>query len=684
MKAGHRAGLQAADHRMAMLEDCCKYAVAALKELHQMDLASKDAQVNEARALIQTKDDELDQAIRDAAKERREIKAMAEAEQHNLIKASKINRDAWSKEKEAMKHQMRRMNLDFEDALRAQKADIERLTKQKRSLKTASTLLFNALKGSPGMQQIQKVISDSEAMRDDLAKMQNKNKILAEKNENILEYIQRDRDHYEVQLKKEKDAQMHAYEVEKKVIELEDKLCLREELIRDLGKQVGASNNSQVLDQQHLDPSPSAIDAVNKALAENDQLRDRIESVLKEKAELQSEFNKLDTEDFSLLLKLDEAEARVHTLERENKVLRDLRTRSDEELNFLRNAIQKDGCLTVYDRADFGQHLCELTENNQALTKNVFDLTNEVNTYCETMRHARDKMDSEVKKANHVAEHYFTAYYDEAVPKVERLLEETRGLKIELGREVHVQEPVQHNPVADRAFLRCALEDGLAGVDPSLIPAECRESDFRADCIPATIDALRVLRPLGWIPVHDLDKVWLRPLHKPFTDGDAENRLLQAQGQMNSTRADMGSRPSEGTLYANSCDHRYTNANTEAPKDTPARKSTAPRPNDLVTARPSTLVQRRAPSQIPRPQPAAKPNMVAKVTKRPMCHAPAPKPVRQAARLTAPTAAYEALQAPPYRSFWNKKYNMPWEKYNQLEDDNKVDWVQFYVAKEDR
>jgi hypothetical protein len=84
--------------------------------------------------------------------------------------------------------------------------------------------------------------------------------------------------------------------------------------------------------------------------------------------------------------------------------------------------------------------------------------------------------------------------------------------------------------VSDRSALRYAADETLKGVDTALIPAEYYEPGFKAGWIPATIDGLHFLRPLGWIPVLELEKVWLTPMYKPFTEEDAVYRL-EAQGQ---------------------------------------------------------------------------------------------------------------------------------------------------------
>ncbi|KAF1850830.1 uncharacterized protein K460DRAFT_302281, partial [Cucurbitaria berberidis CBS 394.84] len=517
MDQEHQAQLQTKDRQLSKLENNHERAVAVLEDTHQKQLASREAEIDEAKALFQKKDEEMDQAG---------------TEQRKLTKAAKINRDAWSEEKTSMKHRITQMNHDYRDSLQAQKDEIERLTNCKRRLEIENALMSKAnQRHPPDMEQVQEAIAESQSARKELETARTRYMVIAEKNENILETMQQERDHWQLQLKKEKDAQIQAYELQQQVIELEDRLGFRNDLIRDLGEQIEVLKRSQVLDQQHLDGPTSGFDASYKAASDNDALRDQIKSILNEQAELQRELAKFDTENLSLSMKIEYAEEQLHASEKENKDLKHAHATMIKEIKFLRNAIKRDGNLTVDDKANLGQHLCELTEQNQALTEEVSGLADDLKAAREYNKAVHDKADSEIQKAQKATDFYYTAYYDEAVSKVERLLEEVRSLNMELGRDVHVQERVERNKVvADRAALRYACDLTMRGVDTAMIPAEYYEPGFRPGWIPATYDALRVLRPLGWIPVHELEKVYLAPMYKPFTEEDVAYRL-EAQEQ---------------------------------------------------------------------------------------------------------------------------------------------------------
>jgi len=117
-------------------------------------------------------------------------------------------------------------------------------------------------------------------------------------------------------------------------------------------------------------------------------------------------------------------------------------------------------------------------------------------------------------------------YYDEAVPKVEALYEEIYQLSAELGRDIRPKEqPMRNQRVSDRAALRFACKFTLQGVDSENIPDEYYEPGFVSERVAATADALRVLRPLGWKPVDEGGKVWLKPTFRPLTEADAAAQL---------------------------------------------------------------------------------------------------------------------------------------------------------------
>ncbi|CAO2649648.1 Nn.00g070330.m01.CDS01 [Neocucurbitaria sp. VM-36] len=686
MTVEYRAQLQAKDRQLAELRNNHECEIAVLEKAHHEELASKAVEIQEAKALLQEKDEELNQAIRDGAKERRDIKAKLGEEKRELTKAAKINRNAWSKEKESLDERIKQMDTDARDSLQAQKDEIVRLTQRKRHLEIENALLSNRNQGcQPGMEQVQEAIATLQETRKELEATQRQKTIAFEKIENILESQQQQQDRFSAEVKKEQKAQILAYELQKKVTELQEKLNLRDDVIRMLKPQTEESQRSQASDQRYLAASSDEANVVCVAILENDMICAELESAREETAGKQREIAKLDAENLGLSLSYDVIDGQLHASKEEIRLLQNAHATSEEELEFLRLAIEQQGNLTVDDKADLRQHLRELTGKNQALTKKEATLTSDLKSAHERLEVIHDKCDSEETKISKERDYWFSLYFHEAVPKTESLYEEIRALHKEQGRDVQVQERVERNVVvADRAALRTACRFTLQGVDTNLIPAEYYEPGFVGGWIEATHDALRVLRPLGWAPVSELGKVFLAPMYKPFTEKDVEyRREAQEQTARKEHRARMGYPPPEGMSTTSVSDDKRTDNETEAHNASPLRDQTTPRPSIPIRA---AQKQHVPASQAVKNNHRSKSSAIVntKAATGQLKQGTALKPKPQAAQRLAPVPTYETPRAPPYRSFWAIEYKFTREQYDELDEDVKVDWINAHIAEQDR
>ncbi|KAJ4367183.1 hypothetical protein N0V83_007713 [Neocucurbitaria cava] len=677
-KAEHRAQLQIKDQKLSKLKNHHECAVAVLETVHKEELARKAAATSEALALIRKKDEQLEQTIREGAKDRRDIEAKLGEEKRELIKDAKINRSVWLEKKAFLTEQMERMDDDFRDSLQAQTDEIKRLTECNRRLQAENILLHNMTQGRPiSAQEVQEATEVLQQMREELRLTRRREQIANEKIENTLKSMQQQRDVFDSELKKEQEAQVLANGLQKTVAELEEKLKRRNDLLWELKMPTEQLERSQPANHLLLAAATHEANALYKATFENDTMRAELRQAQKEKMEQRSELAKLDAESFELTAQLEAVEKDLNVTKDENKVLRNTRATSDRQSKLLLIALEQGGYLTGNDRAIITQDLVALTRDNQALVTREAVLHDELNSAREQIQVAKDKCDSEVHKIRHWQNYWFSAYHDEAVGKTARLYEEIRELNKELGREVHVEEHLERNVVSERAILRYACLYTLQGVDTSLIPAEYYEPGF-VGCelgpIEATYDALRVLRPLGWVPLHRLGKVYLAPMYKPFTEEDAVYRL-QAQEQ-EAHRTKIAFPAPKSMLNAKVFVEERADNITEAQKAMPLIFPNAPLPSIPVRTQPVAFKQHIAPST-----PA---DANAKAAKGLAKQAAPLKAKPQAARRLAPVPAYEAPQAPPYRSFWQKKYDFTREQYNELDEDIKVDWINATIAPEDR
>lgn len=349
--------------------------------------------------------------------------------------------------------------------------------------------------------------------------MRRKNTILTEKVENTLEAMQQERDHWNSQHQKEKVAQGQVRQLRIDVADLEERLAQRDERIHDLGEELCTKG-------AHSGVDCGRLGALERAVADIDDLQARVRTLQEEKVEVQREANKVDDEALKVAMEIGTKDAELHTLRINNSAIIQAHKVSEQEFEYLRCAVQ--GCkggLSPEERVSLASHLRDLTAKIQQMSGEMSSMMTELEELRTHKHLIEDKAQHNVDRAKTEANFYLNAYYDFAVNKVE-------NLQAELGKKAGTlpsgpRGRPERNPVdADRAALRAACEVGtMRGISSSRIPPEYNEPGFRPGRIAATMDALRVLRPMGWEAVNALEKVWLQPLYTPFTEEDAAAHL---------------------------------------------------------------------------------------------------------------------------------------------------------------
>jgi hypothetical protein len=377
------------------------------------------------------------------------------------------------------------------------------------------------------------------------------------------------------------------------VDELGEKLARRDELPRNLDVEVDSeySRSRNGLGQQH----GTHAGTLDQVVSENDELHDKIKAVLEEKAEVQNKFNKLD-------------DVNLEKLRREESVemgfLRKYRTASETELEFLTNAYQNSNHFSTEDEVRLRDHLRKTTIQIQNVTEQASSMQEELTQHRDFIKKVQDQADIEVNRATKDAEFWQIGYWSEAVPKVETMYAEIVKLNAELGRDIVPKEQtVRNQRVADRSALREACAQTLRGVDSNNFPAEYYEPGFVPGWMPATADAMRVLRPLGWVPVYKSGKVWLQPMYKPFTEEDAAARIQaqelkdEEEGRAQQTLGDI-------PLVLPHADRTVSGAGGIKQTMNAASPSHVPAPSGLPLA---IKARRHAPAQAPPAKPSPAP-----------------------------------------------------------------------------
>lgn len=282
-------------------------------------------------------------------------------------------------------------------------------------------------------------------------------------------------------------------------------------------------------------------------------------------------------------------EAELNKLKDSHKILQYTFAAAEQEKDFLRTAIQEgQGGLTQEQRVGLVTYLERLTDENSALANEMKEVMEERDELRKNKEKVERKAQIDVDKALKLYNHTEVAFWDYAVPKVDKLQQE---LDLKNGKVPPEEQPrPERNPrAADRFALRCAIDmhrGTLRGVNSSRIPSVYYEPGFRPGLISAGLDALRVLRPLGWEAVYNLEKTYLQPLYKPFLEEDAVKYLDEQERQLVQEAAafgemhDMHSQLPQSEPVSSSR-HTQSRQTTEAPP-VPAYESWFARYNDLT------------------------------------------------------------------------------------------------------
>ncbi|RAR14329.1 hypothetical protein DDE83_002279 [Stemphylium lycopersici] len=609
-------------------------------EQHRNTIEAKD---QEQAKLIAGHKAELEAMTQEAVQTQQELETKHREEMRVQIKSSKANRTAWEEARKAMEVKVLQMDLDYRDARQADEGEITHLTENKRHIEADNRMLtsvLNNVRGDALNQEIRRVCHNTEERQKELEKTRTQLKISRQNIENILEAMQQERDHWTAHREKETEAQAQVYDLSKQVLELQEKLTLRDNLLC-------AKTETEIASR-----SPG-VGSLSSIALSNDELREELKVTQKENDELRAKASKVDNDNFDLCLKVDTVEEQLHEVSGSLKVLRQKQEVLVKDREFLFNAVNQHQGLTLEDRTTLQQHLRETTHCNQQLKENGHELRKELAEVQNYIRTVHDKAQDKIDETEKCAKFWLSMYWDEAVPRVEALLKEIADLKKELGREpVQIQERLERNVVvADRNALRVACEVSLRGVDSSLVPTECYEPGFHGGAVPATYDALRVLRPFGWVPLVELEKVWLVPMYKPYTEEDAAYRLeAQEQAARKAHREQMCYPPPPGTLvpYQRRGDH------AEAHRGTLVGGSLAPsNPFRNVNAMNTRSTPGFAPTQA---------RAISRV------------PKAQAAQRKPPKVSSQEADAPPYQSSWlQMRSELTREAYDDMDTDLKLD-----------
>ncbi|KAH4068009.1 hypothetical protein HBI67_099290 [Parastagonospora nodorum] len=642
-----QAQLKMNDQEKAKLQDSHRCAIAVLQDSHKKDLAKKIVEVEQALSLFTLKQEALKST-------KRELLRVAEV--------ADSNRKVWAQEKQDFEFRAEVSDASALDTIGANESEIMRLTERNRILEDEVQLL--SFPDRAHSKEVLNAITNSAAIRKEIAEERRELMVAKEKLENTLESIHTDREIFGADQKKETEARVHAHELKRQVDTLQQKLVLREDAIRGMELRKVPSD----LDRKDVLGSNLGM----MVFVENDSLQTQLKGLEQEKQEVQTKYNKLDDENLDLLIRISDIEKLANDDKTELEVLRAYKAFAEKELEVVPGVWKQKGSAVSKDSDELRRYLRDTTGQIQLLSQQAIEMGAELDEKRECITRVEDEADTKCRKFADETDFWTGLYFDEAVPHVERLYGEIKALNIELGRYVEPKERhVRNKRVEERAVLRNACKYTMKGVDTAKIPAEYYEPGFVPGVVAATYDAMRFLRPRGWIPLYNRDKVYYQPMYKPFTEEDAAARL-EAQQQKEKEKQDRVAQEMLGAIIGmyprSSCS--INDANISSARK---NKPTQDRPTPPCEVAPSS---RLVPRQILDRPIANKPltGPAFSVMKRPNMQAKKGRYVEQ-----PPSTPAYAVNGPPWESRYADFQGMTEEDYEEMDPGVKQYFVDGYL-----
>ena len=274
-------------------QDC---AISVLESVHQEELAAKNDEVKQVKAIVEEKDAELEAVTQKAAIEQREIESKTNDEKRELLSATKVCREASTKDKEAAEAKLKRVEADAKDALTKNESTIHRVvSKNIRLEKEKAHALRLPKQRLPTQDDLWQVCNAATADQEEAKKLRAELKRTQDMNENLLDKIQQMEGHYTGHQKREQNARIEADDLQRKCYDLEENLDRQKQQTRDVTKQLEQVQAGAVPAGTHC----AALDALD---LENEQLRALYEAEQVAKSEVQERADQLDNELTSSLI----------------------------------------------------------------------------------------------------------------------------------------------------------------------------------------------------------------------------------------------------------------------------------------------------------------------------------------------------------------------------------------------
>jgi hypothetical protein len=370
----------------------------------------------------------------------------------------------------------------------------------------------------PDAEGLQEIIDDNYAGLKEEKDLRAQVKQMRELIENLLDKIQQMEGHYTKHQNAEQDARLEANYLQNQVFDRDDKIALLAKQIRDAARQWEQRNMVNGSTNTHF----AGLDAIE---CQVEGLLKALHAECAAKTEVQKCADKYDAEALSVSIELGVTEVELVEAKIKIGLLQKTNRATEQELEYLRVALQqnndrgsvlKDGQAPRVWNSQAADEYKATIEENAHLKRELEELR-------KTHENIVDKHDSEVRKWKNTSEAWYGYYYNEAVATTVRLHDQIHELKAEKGETHWIESEQPRNPrVADGNAWRCA--------DLHM------NNEYE---ISATYEALRELRPHGYLPHAIARKVWLKREFVPLSEEEAAGRIeIQAiWARLDRTRA---------------------------------------------------------------------------------------------------------------------------------------------------
>jgi hypothetical protein len=542
MEAEHTEELESAKKEIATSKRAQLTAEAESQVLREMSEAKfmEAAQVKKEMELKETlwvekswdlvkqHKQELEKAQEQCAKEKLE-----------LMQAAQNNRYALEKEVVSLGLLADAYRSETQDVAHRHKVQIEELTSEKMVLIQQVDMLQSALEEKmitlPALNNINAQIFN---LFSELQTVKKNRAVLLRDNEGLLDNAHKDQDHINKVWTDWRNELAKSSSLASKVAELTAIVKDKHEVICGLIKTkeqitflAGSESTTSEIDRKAVyDIRSQEFDDVARAHSRRNEILDALKVKQVEYQALEEKTSKVENENFRLLCNDDDHVTRfIEAKQRCEAVEGDLEE-VEEERDFLRRRLE--GSADAKGKA-IAAFVSKLQASNYELRNERWRFQ-EAQEQCEAaVRDKIKKLEKRVRSAEDEADRCSSAYYHEALTTTKRLHDRIQELSNQLGLDYYQESSHPYNKfVADRNALRVAY--AIGGYHPDM-PSEVLEPDYFAGTIPATVEALRKLRPLGWGPIWELGKVWLTPTVHSYTEEDALERI-QAMNEVERTR----------------------------------------------------------------------------------------------------------------------------------------------------